>query len=394
MNRREVYLERLQTATMDTKISVIRTLEAYGWLHGEYSGFSKTIGGIREVLDEVYPDNWDIIVKKNYESAHLRTGWNKKVPFTIEFVIHFPEFVITNKEDMSHTIRGMYIKLVPKQALNGELSFKTFRGKRMVATKEEIISQYQHSHIAGRAYTFSTEISDTAFSWKGFCLGSSEIIQALTMLRSKFSVGRFKLFLFQLHEYLIYESIEGTPYKYIHDVIGGGKQIVLNNNTSASYYKKLLAFRERWEVTKEIDFKLENGSVKVIDNDNLEEFLKTSSVVGNYQSKEIAQKDERGNYFGYKSIGNIPSHLRLELADEDKISFNFKGEIVKFKIHEQLEEVEKPFFINKYIKDYVKTRIEQDIETKRFRGYIIEQLNTPAYLTKKSGQDTVLVSEN
>jgi hypothetical protein len=86
--------------------------------------------------------------------------------------------------------------------------------------------------------------------------------------------------------------------------------------------------------------------------------------------------------------------MLIRPEDYHRVEFYFKGELVSFKLIEEQVYREEPFFINKHIKDYVKNRIEQKIEAKRFSGYIIEQLNTPTYLSRNTGQDSVPVSEN
>jgi hypothetical protein len=309
-------------------------------------------------------------------------------------VIHYPEIIITNKNHQSHTIRDLYVKLLPFQSGRG-FTFFNFKGKRMSATRQEVVSEYQHSHLPGRKYT-QTNDNDSAFDWRPFCLGSSEIQQVLTMLLGGYEEGKFKLLMLQLEEYLNYESIEGNPYKRIANVIGGGKMTVLNSSECGLYYRDLI---KRYNIgslePKKIDFKLEGNKVVIVDNDKFEQFLKKSENPEVYRHSNIAQKDEKGNYFGYR---NIPREIsfRILIKPEDyySIEFFFREELVSFKLIEEQEYREEPFFINKYIKDYVRTTIEERIETKRFSSYIIEQLNTPTYLTRNTGQDNVFMSEN
>ena len=394
-NRREKYLLALQSATMNRKIKSLKAMESYGFLNNTLFGLSRTIDGIRETLDEVFPENWDIIIRKNYSNSLTKEGWNKKTPFIAEFVIHFPEITITNSDNEEHIIRDFYIKLIPSYSTTG-MSFDNFKGKRMSATRREVISSYQHSHQSGRHYTYDRDKEDSQFTYRGFCLGASEIIQALSMLSSMFSKDRFKLFLYQLEEYLNYESIEGNPYKRISNTIGGGSPRDLTENSCNSYYKNLLLYRTEGLHTKEVDFKLEGNNIIIVDNDKFEEFLKIYDEKGLYNSSLLCEKDEIGNYYGYRNVpSSFPSVMLIKPEIYEKVNFIFRGEVVSFKlIEEVIDGQEKPYYISKHIKNYVKTRIEQKIESRRFKSYITEQLNSPAYSTANTGQDSLSVPKN
>lgn len=393
-NRKEKYLLALQGASMDKKIRVIKAMQAHGYLPSKFYGVGETIEEIQRVLDEVHPNSWDILVNKNYENPFKKEGWKKETPFTLEFVIHYPEILITNRDNKKHLIRDLYIKLIPTFSSTG-LSFNNFKGKRMTASKREIVSSYQHSHLPGREYTWDIENEDSNFNYRGFCLGESEIKQALIMLSSSFSENKFKLFLLQLEEYLNYESIEGTPYKNIENTIGGGKVKKLSLSGRRDYYFSLTEKRKEPGRAKEIDFKLDKNKIVVVDNEKFEEFLKIHSSTAFYDNTFLCEKDEIGEYYGYRNMPKtLPDYLILKEEDYEEVEFVFRGETVKFKIVEEQESQNKPFYINKYIKEYVKTRIEQGIEEKRFRSYIIKQLNTPTYLSRNTRQDTVPLSEN
>lgn len=387
--RREEYLERIQTVDIDRKIRIVKVLEGRGMLSEVYRGVSNSIDSICKVLEEVYPSEWDIIIKKRFYNGL----WQEERPFTIEFVIHFPSIIITNKDNLSHEIKDMYIKLMPSQSYDRTFTFNNFRGKRMTASKNEIISNYQHSHQPGRAWSHST---DGAFIWRDFCLGSSEIKQVLSMLESRYDEGRFKLLLLQLDEYLNYESIEGNPYCYLRNVLGGGAVPSLANKTIKEYYTELIELRELGSIPEvRLDFKIENNQVIIKDNDKLEDFLKTDSNKDNYNVNYICEKDEKGNYHRYRNIPTeFPSDLIIQPEDYPKIEFYFRAEKVSFKLVDGVYIQDKPFYINKFIKDYVKTKLEQQIEERRYRHYITEKLNSPSYATEDTRPNTVLVSKN
>jgi acetone carboxylase gamma subunit len=386
MDKIEKYLTAINRKTTEEKILLVTNLVLRDRL-----AFSDIItinmSSIMEQLQYVFPNRWDIQFERCF-------AIKDKIVLKAEFVIHFPKIVISNSEEMKHTIHDLYIKLQSIQAYNGVgITFDDFKGKRMTVTDEEVLSKYQHSHLPSRPYTeikktreaskFSsygqTGDSNAVFTYRNFCKGSSEINQILSMLSSRYDSNIFKMFLLQLDLYVQWESIEGRPHIYMKYVSGRAEI----NHPSSYKQQEFYDYLPLWEMN--INFKVENGEIKVIDNNKFEDFLKYKGDVSGVYPVDIRNtlciKDEKGNYYSRRSLPTeFPDALLDPVEELNTISWYFKGELIEFKVIYQSEEeralnAEKPFFIHKDLKEYAKSRIEQTIKTQRFRCYISEQLS-------------------
>lgn len=395
MDRIEEYVRLINSKPTREKILLTTSLHLRGRIkNGDF--LMVNFSSIMEELQYVFPDNWDIQFERTWETR--RTTILK-----VEFVIRFPKFVITNSKEMTHTIHDLYVKLisVPSYLQSDGLSFEDFKGKRMTVTDEEILSKYQHSHQSSKAYTdiakffedkkrssYGQSITDSnyVFSYRGFCKGSSEINQILAMLRGKYTANMFKMFLLQLDLYVKWESIEGRPHIYMKYISGRAETNEPSQSNKKQFFSKLNL------ETPNLDFKIEKGKIKVVDNDNLEEFLKfKGNELADYplfMHNFLCIKDEKGNYYSKRNLPKQFPEILLDTPENlARISWYFRGELVEFKILYQTEEqralnANKPLFIHKSLKEYAKSRIEQTIKTQRFRCHISEQLSKINNITR------------
>jgi hypothetical protein len=130
---------------------------------------------------------------------------NSKENFSLK--IHFPELVITNSKNDVHTIKDIYVKFninindiyeVHKVGIS-------FDGARATVSLKEFISTYGHSHLPNICLC----------NYRGFCLGSSEFGIVINSLCLEPTPENWYLLLFSLENYLIWESLEGGPYRKI-----------------------------------------------------------------------------------------------------------------------------------------------------------------------------------
>jgi hypothetical protein len=194
------------------------------------------------------------------------------------------------------------------------------------------------------------------------------------------------MFLLQLDLYVRWESLEGRPHTYLKYVSGRSETTVPSNSVKKDFYSSLNF------TNADIDFKLENNKIKVVDNTKFENFLKfageSEAAYPIFIQSYFCVKDEQGNYYNKRNIPtNFPETLLSKKADLDKISWYFRGELIEFKVKYQTEEqkaynLSRPTFINKNLKEYAKARIEQTIKTQRFRSHIFEKLSEINNTTK------------
>lgn len=320
-----------------------------------------------EVLESVYPGQWDIELEYKLKE-------NQTIYFRVWLLIHYPQIVITNSNGTTHTITDLYVRLqVDYDNLEGSTTIRNFSARRFSADIREIMSQYQHSHQPSRTYTENSE----AFQYRGFCKGSSQIQTVENKLVDRYNPETFKLFLFQLEEFLNWESLEGTPYAYIESITGRTEGIKISKDELKDYYNDLKHYYEESGDIIDLDFKITKGDIFIRDNDKLEDFLKfKGNDFNKYNARYIAVKDEGGKYFGFV---NIPDTLPEELLSSNlsKLDFYFRGELKQFQVFKPTETKEqKEFFIHPKIKEYVKQRFEKRIKKEKFRGHILKKLHS------------------
>lgn len=177
------------------------------------------------IKNNIFKDDDGRISTSNY--LEMLRSRIKTVHYTI--TIHFPEFTIRNHAKKTRIIRDLYVRFY----MSGELKLvlgqtdSKFVGLRTTYTPEEWTAGYAHSHLPGKATTFMT-----------FCTGSGPINQHIALLSSNYSTINFNMFLLAIKIYVAYESVEGTPHRYMDRI---GIEPVINDHLDLSHtnYQKL-----------------------------------------------------------------------------------------------------------------------------------------------------------
>lgn len=176
---------------------------------------------IFEALDLVYGrKRWDWSIENDY----LRP------------VIYFPEFTITNRDGLEHVITDLYVRL--KFDLRGKMKH-SLEGVRASISYAEFSTDYAHSHLSGLQ----------GFRFSNFCLGSdSPTVLNLQSLASEFTIEEFEIFLHQIEAMVRWESIEGTPYRYLKNIKEAGQGATPTNSQLRDLYKRFLINTESVEM--------------------------------------------------------------------------------------------------------------------------------------------------
>lgn len=123
----------------------------------------------------------------------------------IDVIIYFPEIAITNSVESKHTMKDVYVR--HRFILDNDSWVYSRVGLvRTTFTNVEYAANYVFSHLN----------PDTRFRYdSNFCYGdNTEVKNLLTKIKDG-KLLLFKQFLFLFESYLGWESLEGTPYKYI-----------------------------------------------------------------------------------------------------------------------------------------------------------------------------------
>ncbi len=167
----------------------------------------KRLFQMMDSLDEIYPNNWDMIF-----------FLNRNRELSIMPLIRYQEFNITNSAGHSHKIKELFVGLSIRSGGKG-LYVKSILGTRGTVTPIELDYSYLHSHLQGNSYY---RMSD-CFEMGQFCTGSAELLDIKSQLKTDFDTELFSLFLVVLKSLVEWESLEGGPYKKIDQLIGGKK---------------------------------------------------------------------------------------------------------------------------------------------------------------------------
>ena len=305
--------------------------------------FNIPFNAIKKFLEEIYPDRWDIIDDFDY----ITSTPNKTL------LIKFNEIKVTNSYDTTHTIKNLYVAIqFFKDEDNKFRFYNVIYGARESVTYAEYCSSHRHSHIRGGRHGFGD-----------FCVGSgTEMSDLLMDLSIEFNIIKFEAFLYQLQDYLAWESLEGVPFSRISNIMI--RQSSFNNPTTSEDCKNALT---RFVITKIKDsgyvlptslVQNENStSIKINEQD--EEYLLT---VADCTDKHM-YRDPSGLYVhiasssGYsQDIININKYLL------ENNGFKFKDTIVKYTIEELSTQVEEQDLRTKYADPTITSYITDELE--------------------------------
>lgn len=286
---------------------------------------------------------------------------------TKEFIIYYPEIVITNSTQKSHVITDLYVKF--SFDYFGKL-YDSFTINRGSYSEQECVSSYKHSHTHG---SFPGEIDYFSVP----CLGIGPIYSTITVLKNitleTFSELEIVQFLILMDDFLKWESLEGVPYRYIRDIGGDNYRTI-----SPDRYPKRLSHYEILileHILKETDFlehvkehtslipTVKDGTPKysiLINEWELQKILfsyyqEEINAFFNVALNTILMVKDSLNRVSYKKNYRI---ITTTEKYEGQTLFNFKGQDVKLKIHKTVSEEIGDSCINPEILYYLINKLE------------------------------------
>jgi hypothetical protein len=253
---------------------------------------------------------------KKYIRQHCTPGY--------AIIIHFPELTITNSRKMSHVIRDLYVRFRVRE--DGKF-YHGIQGLRTTFTEEEARSGYVHSHLHG--------MDPMNVHFDVFCLGTGEIQQPLTLLAQNFDPINFTMLCLHLKNYVVWESLEGNPFRHMSSI--GNPQAQPRNRLNSDNSKRIanqllqLLMKENTQRIKAmLKVQLTPYELEVHPTDELElweavELEKIPlSVWGRNMNWEslLCYKDEQGNYIGMGQANLPPMVIQttpvLQFKGQDK----------------------------------------------------------------------------
>ena len=315
---------------------------------------------INPILEAVYPGQYDI----QYNSE------NKK----LNVLIKFDHIKITNSRDESRDIENLYTVLEFKINQNNRPVVSSFQGFRSTLSIKDYKNGYAHSHLNRRNRA-------TLFSTGPFCTGSTPFSVIIADLSQNFDSEKFELFLYDLDNYVRWESLEGTPYIRLADDashnIAAREVITVTDNQMASSLGKYF----------NLSTYVPNYSISYLNNNveiNILESTEFMQEVGRYA-------DVKGNLNSQGYLMPL-TEVNLEQVKEDEHESMFNVQFITFRNEEINYEIKKegagqesefphPEIFSR-IKDTISKGIREEVLSKQF-----QTVSFPEHLK----QDLVLV---
>lgn len=300
--------------------------------------FNIPFNAIKKLLEEIYPDRWDIIDNFDFISSTP----NKTI------LIKFQDIKMTNSYNYKYTLKNLYVAITFFKNQNNEFTFyNMLYGARESVTYAEYSSNYRHSHVRTGHHGFGD-----------FCVGSgTEMSDLLMDLSSEFNIVKFEAFLYQLEDYLAWESLEGVPfYRMSNIMIRTSNQY--NNPSYADCKRALIKF---------IDTKIKDSgyilptslvqsenTIQVKINDRDEGYL---LAIADCTDKH-KYRDPSGLYVNITSSGNHAQDIiNINYELNQCSGFKFKDTIVKYKIEDlniqETEQVVRTKYADPSITNYI-----------------------------------------
>lgn len=331
------------------------------------------------MTQEIYSDNWDLEVD-------VLSGNKINI---LSIVLNFPEIIIQNSKNKKHTIRDFYVKcslgITTTYGSNEhKLYIQGISGNRTTWDVKEWSSDYTHSHISG---------IDRGGHFRSFCTGSGHINDYISQMNAgEFSEELFTRFLLQVISLVSWESIEGTPYRYLEQInhrSSMGRMFNLSPTYKKILYNQTIQLYKATKTVPVLTFKLENSRYSVVDDDKYNAFFKTENFNSGDRTRYLSFIDSSGVAWTY---GQVPGRNNYENDLARMQKFVFRGEEKEFKILQGEDNNDNvTYTIHPELKNQIKEIINYEINRKAVRKSAIDRYNKTGNAIESLQSDSVLM---
>ena len=290
--------------------------------------FKKTyVGSNLNVYMKIIPKMMSrILPEEMYELTHIK-GTYVSGKERIELTIHLPEFQITNSTELSHIIKDFFVKLTFFVS-GGRLTMANPGYARTTYTTREVKHKYKHSHTGAELFSKGFD--------NYFCYGNTTMAKVISRFSSgDFCISQLPSFIVNLLDLLKWESLEGTPHRYIsklsQSVVDSSSYrdvVRLNANAVEIAGRELLALIAPLIDSERLKFGfvserivLDTYSSQYIDN------LCTENCSSMYRF----ERDHHGRALAAPGRSNQATLMSVNGASS---GIKFKGNEIKFKIED------------------------------------------------------------
>ena len=317
------------------------------------------------VINDIYDNSWDI-------AFEVKKDFNNKIFLEIKGIyILFSEINITNRDRANHTIKDLLVLIQLYNYNNTALKIHSLKGGRLTLSYAEYQSDYFHSHLSISKSSISTGMNLPHLS--AFCTGSGEInIYHSNINGDGFNEERFIRYAMQIMSLVSYESIEGTPYKYIRSISvrpHSGHYYNADNSRKLRFKNKVISYYKQEDKIPVIDIHIDStNSYCISDNETFKNFIYS-----------IPFNDEDKNWFFcslgdnnvYYSYGQTPGYAIPPNIQSTFIFRNVEKRMVIEPAPEGVNTVN--YIVHPNLIKYLKEEIEYELNKGKIRKSTIDR---------------------
>ena len=317
------------------------------------------------VINDIYDNSWDI-------AFEVRKDFNNKIFLEIKGIyILFPEINITNRDGANHIIKDLLVLIQFYNYNNTSLRINSLKGGRLTLSYAEYQSDYFHSHLPILKSSISTTMDLPYLS--NFCTGSGEInIYQSNINGDGFNEERFIRYVMQIMSLVSYESIEGTPYRYIRSISvrpHSGHYYNVENRRKERFKTRVIGYYKQEDKIPVIDIHIDStNSYYISDNETFKNFIYS-----------IPFNDEDKNWFFcslgdnniYYSYGQTPGYAIPPSVQSTFIFRNVEKRMVIESAPEGVNTVN--YVVHPNLIKYLKEEIEYELNKGKIRKSTIDR---------------------
>ena len=317
------------------------------------------------VINDIYDNSWDI-------AFEVKKDFNNKIFLEIKGIyILFPEINITNRDRANHIIKDLLVLIQLYNYNNTALKIYSLKGGRLTLSYAEYQSDYFHSHLSISKNSISTGMNLPYLS--DFCTGSGEInIYHSNINGDGFSEERFIRYAMQIMSLVSYESIEGTPYRYIRLISArprSGHCYIADNRKKLRFKNKVISYYKQENKIPVIDIHIDStNSYYISDNETFKNFI--YSIPFNDEDKNwfFCSLGDNNVYFSY---GQTPEYAIPPNIQSTFIFRNVEKRMVIEPAPEGVNTVN--YIVHPNLIKYLKEEIEYELNKGKIRKSTIDR---------------------
>lgn len=350
-----------------------------------------------QIVKPDYPEMISVLLG-NFGEAWIRTRDKKDIKHQlnlrvgISVVIRFPKITITNSKKRSHDITDLWVKF---RMMKDGIVWPGLTGLRTTVTREEFTSHYAHSHLR--------DFLPEAIGWGSFCLGEGPLNMIMARLRSKFSEPDFNLLCIHIKNYVVWESLEGTPH-FKMEYIGAnniGRGIPIPDSIvddviraiKSEFVNKLPQLRELLKVT------VTDKKIVVEKTDELEAAIRDIICDWNnpHEVSKFLHNRVIEDYFLCRKTSNgeyvpVTTTTLSSITHQKTPVLNFKGQDIYFKVlNLEKNEISADKYPAPEITDKFCKHLSSDFTKAAIRGEILKEKSALDYLSTVAEGDFLSV---